>query len=290
MLSTIQIGPHAVPWLSLCSDIQSEDTIHFSGANGFPVGSYTHFLQQFTEQYNICAMDCRATWPNQNMPPKDFSIDRFADDLISALEQQYDRPVIGMGHSMGGLVTVIAAHKRPELFSRLVLLEPASLPNAWIDHLYARLPRFILHALFPFIRGSAARRKNWPSKEAFIERYSKYATFKRFTSQALQQYAEYGLNETQAGNFELVFRPAWEAHIFRTIEYMWKFLAQVSQPCVLIRAEYSNLYSQPQFDKANMGLPLHITPLIMKGAHHLFPSEQPLAAHRIIDTWLTETT
>lgn len=291
MLSTIKIGAHSAPWLSLSSENNNAETIHFSAANGFPVSSYRHFLTRFDKQFQVSAMDCRGAWPDPaNPPPRQFNMHNFADDLIAALEKQYDHPVIGMGHSMGGLLTLIAAHKRPELFSKLVLLEPASLPNAWIDLIYRRLPRPVLHQLFPLMKGSAERRKIWPSRAAFIERYQGHGTFKRFTPKALQEYAKYGLRETGDGNWELVFEPAWEAHIFSVVEYLWKFLGGIQHPTLLVRAEHSNLYSKRQFDKANRNLTGHIQPVNLANTHHLFPNEMPELAHDLVQSWLDKTT
>lgn len=47
------------------------------------------------------------------------------DEVIADIEQQFSQQqVIGLGHSFGGLVTLMAAYRRPELFSKLVIMDP----------------------------------------------------------------------------------------------------------------------------------------------------------------------
>ena len=60
------------------------------------------------------------------------TLDGFASDLIEVLEQLDAGPVAYVGHSVGGMIGMLAAGRRPELFDRLVLL--ASSP-CFIDHL-----------------------------------------------------------------------------------------------------------------------------------------------------------
>lgn len=60
--------------------------------------------------------------PALGSPPAGFSFEAFADELISLLDGFGLKGVIFVGHSMSGMVGCIASVKRPELFSRLVLV------------------------------------------------------------------------------------------------------------------------------------------------------------------------
>lgn len=279
---------YKAPWASLKTSNQNTpvEQIHFSAANGFPVASYQTFLELFSPKFDLGAMDSRGAWPTRQMPPKGFNWHSFADDLIEGISENYDRPVIGMGHSHGGQLTLIAALKRPELFSKLVVIEPASLPNPYIDLFYRQLPKWALFKLFPFMRGSEMRRRIWPSREVFIERYRDHPTFKRFTESALIDYAEHGLFEREDKQFELVFDPIWESYIFRKVEFMWKFLRQTSHPTLVIRAEHSNIYSSEQFNHYNKNLPGNIDAIEIPNSHHLLPQEVPERLFAEIDAWL----
>jgi sigma-B regulation protein RsbQ len=50
------------------------------------------------------------------------SLDGYRDDLLQILEQQAPGPVIYVGHSIGGMIGLLASIKKPDRFSRLVLL------------------------------------------------------------------------------------------------------------------------------------------------------------------------
>lgn len=47
------------------------------------------------------------------------------DQVISDIEQQFPRQqVIGLGHSFGSLLTLMAAYKKPQLFSQVIIMDP----------------------------------------------------------------------------------------------------------------------------------------------------------------------
>ncbi len=269
-----------------CTSSTHHSTIHFSGANGFPVEVYRSFLQQFCNQHRVTAADCRATSQQVQTIPKRFGFADFANDLIQIIEQQHQNPVIGMGHSFGAHVTLIAAIKRPDLFNKLVLIEPASLPSAALDLVYRRLPEPVLHKMLPMIKKTQQRQRVWPDRATFIEKYRHHRTFRQFTEQALNAYAQHGLRQRDDDQFELVFAPEWEAHIFRKVEFVWKNLKRCHVPCLFIRAQNSNLYSSALFNRENTKLGKHFTGLEIANTHHLMPLESPQLCHQSIENWL----
>ena len=65
--------------------------------------------------------------------PADRAIDweRYADDaqaVATSLRRAAGAPIVGFGHSMGGACLLMAAHRDPSLFDRLVLFEPIVFP------------------------------------------------------------------------------------------------------------------------------------------------------------------
>lgn len=50
------------------------------------------------------------------------SYDAFADDIIALLEEMSLKSSVFVGHSMSGMIGCFASVKRPDLFSRLVLV------------------------------------------------------------------------------------------------------------------------------------------------------------------------
>jgi len=285
MLSEIDFGAGTAPWYQRSSTIAGTPLAHFSPANGFPVASYEQFFQTFGQKLSFTGMDSRGAWPAKK-PPNNFSNEDFAEDLITAIESQHAHPVIGMGHSHGGLITMVAANQRPELFSKLVIIEPASAPDNVFGRLCKHVPKWLLLRLIPFIRGSHERRKIWPSRQVFYDHYHGHPTFKYFSDAALHDYAKHGLRKRDDGQFELIFQPEWESHIFCRVGTMWPYLAKVTHPTLVIRAEHSSLYTAAQFATYNAKLGHNVTALTLKDAHHLVTHEDPIGASRAIQEWL----
>ena len=280
---TINIG--SLSGYKIDSSEIGSPSIHFSGANGIPVGVYQSFLKQFADEYSIQAVDCRATLADQQ-PLSSFHFPDFADDLIEIIESKHSAPVIGMGHSFGAHITLIAAIKRPDLFSQLVLIEPASITSRWFDLIYRRLPKRLVFKLVPMIAKTAQRKPFWSDHQSFIDRYSNHPTYKRFTAEAMQAYAKHGLRPNLGEGFELVFAREWEAHIFRRVEYIWKYLAKCDLPCLFLKAEHSNLYSDKVFHSNNKGLGENFTGAVLPDTHHLLPLEKPERCHQAVSKWL----
>ncbi|XP_057506229.1 strigolactone esterase D14-like [Actinidia eriantha] len=55
-------------------------------------------------------------------PVKYSTLDAFADDLISLLDEMNLKSVFFVGHSISGMIGCVASTKRPELFTRLILV------------------------------------------------------------------------------------------------------------------------------------------------------------------------
>jgi sigma-B regulation protein RsbQ len=53
------------------------------------------------------------------------SLHGYADDIIEVIESLGLRDVICVGHSVGGMMCILAANRRPDLISRLILLGPS---------------------------------------------------------------------------------------------------------------------------------------------------------------------
>src|SRR3954469_17006265 len=101
--------------------------VNLAYANGFLPQTYTRALQPLFDHYNVISAHARPMW--DDCPPESLkSWSQLGDDLLQALERLTDRPVVGIGHSFGGVVTLYAALKQPERFSHLVVIDPVMLP------------------------------------------------------------------------------------------------------------------------------------------------------------------
>ena len=283
--NSVVIDQYIVPWLQTQNKEHLPEA-HFSPANGIPAASYKSFFQQFESVINISSMDSRGAWQQSPKPLEKFTFNDYANYLIIALESKYQEPIIGIGHSLGGIITILAANKRPKLFSKLILIDPASTPSPFANFIFQRMPRWLMLRCFPFVKGSLNRRQVWQSREQFYDNYRHHKTFSRFTDRALSDYAQHGLIERKDGLFELVFSPEWESFNFRKVSFLWDHLEKTTQPALLLRAEHNWLYSEQVFNKHNARLGNNITAKTLENTSHLMTHEQTDIVAKEIIAWL----
>ncbi len=258
--------------------------LNFLGANGFPVASYAFFLRYFSDDFYIQGMDNRSAWPAQASPDAKFNWSHHKDDLIAFLTAQDLGPVDAIGHSIGSAVTLLSAIAAPHLFKRIVLIDPASLSKAHYALALKLAPQRFKQRV-ALIKSTLNRKNHWDSKAAFVQYLKTKRTYKHFTEEALQDYAEGGLN-TVANGYQLKFAPEWEAHNYKNIVHIWSLLKKLQVPALVIRGEHSYLYDKDLFAQQQaLDLP-HVNFIEVKGVGHLAPQEGPLPVATAIKDWL----
>ena len=169
--------------LELMEDFGGEgQVVHLAHANGFPPGSYRPFAETLTGPpptagsghpatgsgwrggYHVIGLPARPLWSGSR-PGSAPTWHTLAEDLVEGLDAIGLQGVIGVGHSMGGVYTLLAAIRRPELFRALVLIDPVILPPGWLRML--RVMRWLgLEKRQPLVQGALRRRRVWPSRRA----------------------------------------------------------------------------------------------------------------------------
>jgi len=84
-------------------------------------------------------------------------------ELIEHVER-HGEPVLGVGHSLGGYLTALAALKRPALFRAIVLLDSPIL-GGWRAALFKMVKRFGLADYVTPAGVTRERRAVWASSE-----------------------------------------------------------------------------------------------------------------------------
>src|SRR5574340_598626 len=107
------------------------ERLHFLHANGYPPGCYREFLDCLRQDYHVFGMLLRPLWENSR-PEEIDDWNPLSDDLAQFLDQQKCGPVIGVGHSIGAIVSLRLAIQQPERFRVLVLLDPVLFPPHFI--------------------------------------------------------------------------------------------------------------------------------------------------------------
>ena len=97
--------------------------LHFLHANGYPPDCYKPLFELLRTKYHLFGMMLRPLWDDSKIEDID-DWHPFSDDLLRFLTTGKLGPVIGVGHSIGGIVTLRAALRDPGKFRALILLDP----------------------------------------------------------------------------------------------------------------------------------------------------------------------
>jgi pimeloyl-ACP methyl ester carboxylesterase len=259
----------------------NQTPLHFAHGNGFPAGTYTAMLRELARERTVYATEHRAIWADA-MPPKRFSWANAADDMITAIEQIAPSGVIGVGHSLGGAMTLLAAAKRPDLFRQIVLIEPAMIPTR-IFAVMGWIPMSLRAHLFSVAKRTARRRTQWLSHDEFIDYHIDKPAFRGISREVMMDYAQHGLYQHDDG-WQHSFPSSWEAHIFCTLAYTWRAAAKLSVPCTVFRAGKSNWIptaTWQKWQKMRPDYPISILPEL----GHMAPLQAPtFVAQAVFDS------
>lgn len=187
----------------------------FSHANGYPAGSYRQLFERWRAAgWRVAAVDKFGHDPQY---PVTSNWPRLRDQLIDFIEAQQRGPVFLVGHSLGGLLSLLAACKRPDLALGLVLLD-SPVMTGWRGH---SLQMLKLSGLMPRVspgRISRTRRHEWPSRKAAAEHYGAKALFARWAPGMLDDYLAAGTRRL-GGKTVLAFEREVETRIYNTLPH-----------------------------------------------------------------------
>lgn len=253
--------------------------MHFAHANGFPSGVYRAFLSALADDFRVVASDMRPLWqpPWDPLSVKDWSV--FADDLIRTLDAERfpaTPPVIGVGHSLGAFTTLIAAVRRPDLFSALVLIEPPFLgPGRRLGlSVFSRVaPQRI-----PLVGRTLVRRDHWPSLDAAYDYFRQKRVFSRVPDDVLRDYVQYGTRPVGQGAQDeraLTFSREWEARIYTTIGNHAQLIQRCRVPVLAFRGETTDTLTQSVWRQWQRLASPRDRFVEVSDAGHLLPLEVP---------------
>ncbi|GHG85133.1 alpha/beta hydrolase [Comamonas sp. JC664] len=255
--------------------------LHLAHANGFPPGCYRKLIEHLKPRYHVFTLRTRCLVPGAD-PRELRTWDDMADDLIHALRAQGVQGIVGVGHSMGGVATLLASAKAPALFRAVVALDPVLFTGAREWALRA-LTLLGLRSRVPPASLARRRREAWGAREEAATSYGKKPLFARFDPECFQDYIAHGLTEAPGGGFRLTIPKAWEARVFETSPRdAWQTLSTVSVPALVIRGAESDTLTRDALERARLTVS-DIQTEELSGTGHLFPLEQPArCAERIL--------
>ncbi|KAI9758140.1 MAG: hypothetical protein M4579_003172 [Chaenotheca gracillima] len=181
-------------------------TIVASPANGFPKELYEPLWDEILHRATRSGFAIRGIWIadpahqgasgvlNENKVGNDPSWFDHSRDLlhcINVFRDQMPRPLVGIGHSMGGTELTQLALYHPRLFTSLVLMDPVIMRNSDLNP--SPSPP----------QASSYRRDFWPSRTEAEASFRKSKFYQRWDSRVLERWLQYGLRDLPTAIYPL---------------------------------------------------------------------------------------
>jgi pimeloyl-ACP methyl ester carboxylesterase len=245
----------------------------FSHANGFPAPCYAKILGVLQNDFDIRSIARLGHDPAYPVSEGWLDLTR---ELIDFVEQG-PHPVVAVGHSLGGFLSFMAAVKRPDLFSALILLD-APIIGGFLSRALGAAKRFgLIDHLTPG-RGTRNRRAHWASETEAIKHFSTRKLFRHFDPQCLADYVHYGTVEDSDGSRVLWFDPQIEYQIYCTVPHKpYRLLPYLKVPAGFIGGRHSA-------EVRRIGISAMRGRFLLKRLEgsHMFPFEHPLETAQAI--------
>lgn len=256
---------------------------HFGHANGFPPGAYRQLLGELSRSFRVATLAARPLWPGSDPGAID-SWRPLAADLRAELDRRHERGGIGAGHSLGSVLSVLAAVRDPSLFSALVLVDPVIFTGA--HSLFWGLFKGLgLGGRLPLIRGARRRREVFPDLETVRSSYAGKSVFATWLPKALDDYVRAAFSGNGEGSVALRYPKAWEARIFEvTPADVWRELRRLPMPILVVRGARSDTFRPAAARRIRRELP-SATVVEMEGCSHFVPMERPRELAALIVGW-----
>ncbi|MCZ2110525.1 MAG: alpha/beta hydrolase [Dehalococcoidia bacterium] len=176
-------------------------TVFLAHATGFHARCWDEVVERLPGVRCI-AIDMRGHGRSEKPDPP-YRWTEFGEDVAAVGRQIGLRGALGAGHSKGGYAVTLAAALAPELFSKLLLIDPVIMPP---DLYRGRMET----------EHFAARRRNeWRSPEEMYERFAGRPPFSSWDPEVLRDYVEFGLlPNAQGEGYVLACPPNIEAAVY----------------------------------------------------------------------------
>ena len=232
--------------------------IIFSHGNSFPASTYRVMLDNLRQRgFLVDAVEMYGHDPQypvtNNWPHLVEQLADFARD-----KQSEGKPAFLVGHSLGGILSLMCAARHPEL-ARGGALSPG--------------------------RISQKRRHQWPDAQSALESFQQKKTFARWEPQVLRDYIDHGTHDAD-GQRVLSFDRNVETAIYNSLPHKLDSLLKrkpLKCPAAFIGGTHSVEMRQAGAELTHKVVKGRI---MMLDGSHLFPMEKPLATAAAIEASL----
>ena len=261
--------------------------IVFSHGNSFVASTYNKVFKGLRARgYHVQALERfghNPVYPVTNNWPH---LVEELTDFASRTATQAQQDVYLVGHSLGGILSLMCAAKHPVLGEhrvRGVILLDSPLVGGWRSPTIGLIKKTPLIQRLSPARASHRRRQQWPDRDAVLESFQKKKHFAKWDPQVLQDYVQHGFRDVHDGtahHVELAFSREVETAIYNTLPHNVPRLLRnhpLQMPLAFIRGTHS--FEMQQLGEGPLRRLLGKEPGLrwqeIEGSH-LYPMEKPL--------------
>jgi pimeloyl-ACP methyl ester carboxylesterase len=244
--------------------------LHFTHGNSYPAGTYRQLLAALAVDFDVRSVDMHGHDPAY---PVTDNWRLLVDELIHQLES-YGQPAILVGHSLGGMLSMLVARQRPDLVRCVVMVDSPVVAGwrAWLVRL-SKLGNW--GERFTPARFSARRRHIFPDRQAAHAHFAGKPVFAKWAPGVLDDYLEHGLAPHPEG-VTLRFSRDVETAIYRTLPHDMGRALDGKYP---VPIGFIGGRSSVELGQAGAAATRKLVgdKLVMVDGGHLFPMEAPQA-------------
>jgi pimeloyl-ACP methyl ester carboxylesterase len=255
-------------------------TLVFSHANSFPAGVYEPLFAHWRRAgWRVQAVEKFGHDPRHPVTNGWPRLSAQLAEFVQAVSP--GRPVALVGHSLGGLLSLMVACRHPEVASAVVMLDSPLIAGWRASALQIGKLAGLAERLGPG-HIAARRREHWPDLEAVHKHFAGKRAFARWAPEVLEAYVRCGFEPAPQGGVRLAFRRDVERRIYNALpHHLERLLARHPPRCpVHFVAGTRSAEMRQAGSRASQRLAAGRWRWI-EGSH-LFPMEQPQATAQAV--------
>jgi pimeloyl-ACP methyl ester carboxylesterase len=192
-----------------------------------------------------------------------------------------------VGHSLGGLLSLLAACRRPDLAASLVMLDSPVVTGWRAGFLRVSKSTGLIHHVSPG-KASMRRRQHWPDREAVYQHFKSKAVFAAWDDRVLRDYVATGFVERN-GHVELAFDREVETLIYNTLPHHLGALLKRHPPACPVSFVAGTDSQEMRQGGTAAALALAGQRYVHIPGTHLYPMERPEETARHVLALLAQT-
>ncbi len=264
--------------------------IIFAHANGFPASTYSELFTHWrTKGYQVHAIERLGHDPR--FPVTDgwpHLVEEIHHFIQHDVRPHRDQKVFLVGHSLGGYLSLMVAHRWQGLADGVVVLDSPIL-NGWRSTAIGWIKRSALIDRILPSGISAQRTHEWPDKAEALRHFSSKPKFQAFHPTVLQDYIRHGTHpHPHQSHVTLAFRREVETAIYRTMPHalLPAFASTPHRsPTAFIGGTRSSELRRAGLSGTRRLFGDQVTWI---DGTHLYPFEQPLRTAEEVLNWLRQ--